>query len=68
MTVKQANKELVVSFRISAETTHTQLGKFAKSILAYVSSVHYCAAVDLFSVRQSNDSFVTIIDIIGVPT
>jgi len=31
-----------------------------------VSSVHYCAAVGLFSVHGPHDSFVTVIDVAGV--
>ena len=51
MTVKQATNEIVDSSRFSAETVHNQAGKFGRSILGSVSSVHYCAAVGLFSVH-----------------
>jgi len=67
MNVIQATKGLVDKSRFSAEIIHTPAKKFESSLLVSVSSVHYCAAVDLFSAHEPHDCFITIINFIGVP-
>jgi len=68
MTNKHVTKELLRGSRFSLDTVHIQAGNFVRFIFASISSLPYCKAVGVFSVHESHDGCVTVIDVAGGPT